>query len=174
MLKVTNKKGNISYILTEQEKQLLISEECKNFIKEKLNNINKYVQNKDEGICFFTDKPVVHCNEASSKDIQGWGFNVNKDGKLYNCLYALNIEYNKIEKEALYFMMWRYGDEKSYIEVIGDYIENGNIYSVRDTKYNECKEWLDDMAKGNHKDETAEKIELNKYNKEEIRQWFLA
>lgn len=176
MLKVKKNNGEVYYVLTEQERYFLASQEAKDLVQYKLNNIEKYIEKEDKGICFFTDKPIVHFNHAQKDKIEGWEFCVNKNDVIYNCLYVLNNDYyNDIEKEAKYFLMWRCGLDGGYIEIVGDYKDiNGKIYSVENTKYNECEEWYFDKENNNmYKDEIAEEIELTEFNKEEIRQWFL-
>jgi hypothetical protein len=159
MLKVNNE-SKTEYILTEGERVSLASQAAKNFVQDKLNYIEKYA-NSD--IDFFTGKKVDEDNI--------WYFNVNKNGKLFSCVYDNEHEPSDlVQKEARQLLMWRHGDNCSYVETIGDYIENNKIYKANEeTEYNDCVEYL----AGESMNSTYEKLELNENNKEEIRNYLL-
>lgn len=158
MKKIIRNNGELSYILTERERVSLVGNKIKQLLQNKLNNIEKYAECK---IDFFTDKEVDEDNK--------WYFNVEKDGKMYTCIYDNENFFGDFsdEEKELSLLMWRYSDEldkgSSYTEVIGKYIDNkGNIYTVENTFYNDC----DDVEEKYFK--SIEEIELNNQNKEEI------
>lgn len=162
MLKIIHENQEVRYILSEKERVSLASPDAVRFVEEKIKNIDAYV---DKNIDFFTGKEV--------KDENIWYFNVNKDGKMYTCIYDNEHEpESAIEKEAKYFLMWRHGDNYSYVETIGDYIEEGKIYKAEDEEgYDDCKGYL--QNKHRYKSESFEKIELNGLNKDSIRRYFI-
>lgn len=156
MKKLIKNNGDVSYILTEKERVSLVGDKVKETLQKKLNKIEKYAECN---IDFFTDKEVKEDNK--------WYFEVEKDGKSYTCIYD-NEHMGSYEKEdqELTLLMWRYNDTESnasYVEVIGNYIDNKeSVYTVDDTGYNDCEEVEEKYFK------SVEEVELNNNNREEV------
>lgn len=165
MLKITNKNNEVSYVLTEVERKYLASQAAVELVNERLKELEKFV---GSDIDFFTKKTVKEDNK--------WFFNVSKDGVLYSCIYDNeHMPVDPIEKEAAYFLMWRYELSGGYTENIGNYIEGNKSYSVEETKYNDCNMWYFDKENNRcHENEVAEEVELNETNKEQIYNWFMS
>jgi len=101
MKKIIRNNGELSYILTEQERVSLVGNKIKQLLQNKLNNIEKYAECK---IDFFTDKEVDEDNK--------WYFNVEKDGKMYTCIHDNENFFGDFtdEEKELSLLMWRYSD----------------------------------------------------------------
>lgn len=165
MLRVINGTGEIDYILTEQERASLASAEAKEFIDQKLRNIHKY---EGTNIDFFTDREI----EAGDE----YYFNVNVNGVLYsNCVYDNEDRsgYTGLALEAYRFLVWRHsfgGSSSSYTETVGNYIEDGKVYTVEDTEYNDCVGYEPYMREGC----TVENMPLDDFNREVVRHYMLS
>lgn len=170
MLKITDtQNGNVRWILTEQERYSLSSQEAKDFVKDKINNLNKYISKDDRAICFFSEKPLVHYGEAKNGENQGWYFNVEKDGRMYPCMYSIEGNLSGIAKEAYTLLIWRQDVSSGYTEHIGDDIRNGIRISVKDTTYNE----IQDYRLNPIQNEIAEEVALTMENAAHVKRWML-
>jgi hypothetical protein len=175
MLRITNPENNeIRYILTEAERASLASQEAKDFLQARLDDINSYIAT-DTGICFFTG--VALTNEDGCKDTAfGYYFNVEKEGKIYQCMYAVDHDFEGIALEAFRLLMWRHncggGGCSCYTEHIGNWFVDGNLVTVETTNYSDCDEWYLYKVE-QEKGDQAEKVELNDSNREEIRAYML-
>jgi hypothetical protein len=163
MLKIVDKNGNISYKLTESERVSLVSDEAKSLISERLHNLDKFI---NSNIDFFTEKEV--------KETDKWYFTVFSNGQAYDCIYDNEHEPEKIIEKEAKLLMWRHGfNSFSYVEVVGDYIEDGKVYKPTDEViYNDCLDYLN----CNDRDATEfyEEIELNEINTDEVKDWLLS
>lgn len=159
MLKITKQNNEVHYILEEKERVKLPTQQTMKLLKEKLNNIEKYIVEGEKGMCFFTDKEV-------ESDLTGWYFNVEIDDKMYQCMYDNDFISNDIEYELMFYM-WRNGDGGSYTEHIGNCIDlDRSITTVEDTNYSDVEEYYSE------KGETKEYIKLTNDNIEEVRQYY--
>jgi hypothetical protein len=157
---------NFQYILTEEERVSLASEEAKTYLASRIDQVEYYAKNKQ--LDFFTGLEVPIDDR--------WYFNVEKDGKIYECVYNNEAFYNdEVARECRALLMWRYADEQGfgYIEVIGNMVDRvGELYPVNTTHYNECREYKH-RYNNRYEVNPFEELSIDDVNKEEIRSYFL-
>ena len=159
MLKITKQNGEVNYILEEKERVKLPDQQATELLKDRLNNIEKYITKNDKGICFFTNKEVEH-------DLSGWYFNVEIEGKMHQCMYDNNIDKTDDGYELMFYM-WRNGDSGSYTEHIGNCINlDGTITTVDDTNYSDVEEYYSE------KGEEKQYLKLTNININDVRQYY--
>lgn len=164
MIKITILKSQTFYKLTECERVSLASKQAIDLLNEKLKNLDNFINND---IDFFTGKNVLKCNQNS--------FKVNKDGKLYDCIYDREWDFlSDIEREIKYFLMWTHKEKRAHIEIIGDYIKNDKAYkAIDETGHNECVHFVKKDLAGCYEGR-YEELELTEQNKAEVRNTILS
>lgn len=169
MIKALLKDEGIKYILTEKERTQLASEEAKKLLADKLSRIEEFADN--ETVDFFSEKEIQDGNQ--------WEFNVEVNGKRYSCYYDNEgANFTKVQKE-MSLLMWRYADKNdgfSYYETIGGFVcDDGTIFTVDDTYYNEVKEFKFDVKSRKDLAERVlqyEELDITEDNIQDVRDYF--